>query len=283
MPNLLTKELRREIITEQKLDIPYDSTGFVKCLIESHNLSESAASKQVELIRYADVEFWTPGDPELFRLISKCRSEAEKTSSESIRHLFNDFVVQAIVVNIEAFEEMLDETDKESKSQLRNIINAYSAYLAFIKCSMDYTSSEDDGNDEHEYTFQNADIRFAPVPLDKEFKKYLDESRFPVRTRDKMLSNLRKLNSLVINNGRGDSDWLQQLVDRASNGVIIRSSRLTAQSLFHNALRHIEDYNIAEDTLRGGYTSLNHYINFLMSAQKSGMLQEIVNQSHNIL
>lgn len=81
-----------------------------------------------------------------------------------------------------------------------------------------------------------------------------------------MMSKLRKLNELVINNGRGDSDWLGKLVERVKAGENIRRARFQASTVIHSVLANIiSEDEINGDDLSGGQTALNHYIEFLIS------------------
>lgn len=267
MTNSMTRGLREVMIEQEKLDIPYDSNGFIKWLTLSAGMSAESANRQVELIRTADIELWTPGDPELFKIIPQWIAEAEK-SSPVLRTLLCDFAVDAISGYIDDLTEMRTEVTKNSLPLLEQIIEAFTLYRAYIESTLaEYISER--GEDEITVGRAKSPIRYPHIPLDTEFKNYLDDCKYPTGTRDRMMTNLRKLNHIVINNGRGDSDWLQKIVDNASTGRNIRYARLTAHTLVHNALRHITDYDVSESDLRGGQTAINQYLNFLMLRQKA--------------
>ena len=140
----------------------------------------------------------------------------------------------------------------------------------------EYIDSEEEPEDLDKWIaeakkYSNVTIqkKYPPVPFEDEFKVYLINSYFPNKTRYKMLTNLRKLNSLIINNGRGDSDWLQKLADRASNGLNIRYSRLIADKMIHSAMENIDNTDeISISDLRGGLTAIGKYIDFLILKSK---------------
>ncbi|MDE5800651.1 MAG: hypothetical protein K2H74_06470 [Paramuribaculum sp.] len=265
MANLMTRELREMMIEQEKHDIPYNSTGFTKWLTEIAGRTAESAARQVELIRTADIELWSPGDPEIFNLIPKWIEEAEK-STPAIRTLLSDFAVDAISGYIDDLAEIRDEVKKNNLPLLEQIIEAYTLYRAFIESTLaEYISEKSD-----DVTISKEDkapVRYPLVPLDDEFKSYLDSCKYPTCTRDRMMTNLRKLNHIVINNGRGDSDWLQKIVDKATSGCNIRYARMTAHTLVHNALQHTSDYNVSESDLRGGQTAINQYVKFLILRQ----------------
>lgn len=263
MANFTTKALRKEVIEQQKLDIPYDSECFATWLIKSHKLSIKDAAKQVELIQIADLELWAPGDPEYFSIISDQISEAKESQSHELQLLHNDFAIELVDDYIDELHELDENIDEHCKSLLKDIINAFKWYKAYLT---DMLEVSDDRFKIVEIPPIN--VRYKNVPLENEFKKHLDDISYPASTRDKMLSNLRKLNSLVIDNGRGDSDWLQKIVNKALEGRNIMSAKFIAHQLVHNALANLESYNIPEAALRGGLTTLNSYIEFLIYNQK---------------
>lgn len=250
------------------LDIPYNAEGFEKWLTTSCGMTARKTRETVELIRQADIELWQPGDPEIFQQISRWVSEAANTKFDSVRTLLRDFVILTIAEEISQLESLKEEVEKGSEGFLNNVIAAYRQYLTFMKVSLCYSDEEWGNlmNDEGVADNVNQLKRYAPVPLDKEFRQYLTDCRFRVKNRDKMMSKLRKLNELVINNGRGDSDWLGKLVERVKAGENIGRARFQASTMYHSVLANItSEDEINGDDLSGGQTALNHYIEFLIS------------------
>lgn len=263
MTNSMTRNLRQEMIDQQKVDIPYDSDGFIKWLIESGGMDEREARRCCDRILIADVELWEPGDPEPFSLIAELIANGKK-ANEMMRRVFNDFAVETIAGHIDYLEDLKDDTHKKNLDLLNDVIEAYKWYLRFMEDTLGATAEEVTAEDFE----QPEQVRYAPVPLDDEFKNYLDESKYTQNSRDKMLTNLRKLNALVIDNGRGESKWLENMVQKASQGGNINSKRLVAHRLVHHALAYTKDFNISKDSLRGGLSALNAYIRFLINRQK---------------
>lgn len=272
MTNPMTRNLRQEMIDQQKLDIPYDSDGFIKWLIESAGMEEREATGLCDRILIADIELWSPGDPELFLLIAEL-IEVGKKANEMMRLILNYSAIETIAGHINYLEELKDSTQKKSLDLLNDVIEAYKWYLRFMEDTIgaipEYLRSMEDilGATLDDFD-QTETVRYAPVPLDNEFKMYLDESKYTRSSRDKMLTNLRKLNTLVIDNGRGDSKWLENMVKKASQGGNINSKRVVAHRLVHYALAYTKDFNLSESSLRGGLTALNAYIRFLIHRKK---------------
>lgn len=277
MPNFVTKTLRESMIEENKLDIPYDSIGFVNWLLNFNGYSTEDAKRQVQLIRDADIELYQPGDADIFRAIAEWIEQAKETKFESIRSLNHDFVFISLITQIEYLQDMEASVSDESLPFLNEVIEAYKLYRNYLMDSLCYSYEQlercyvdayedSDGNTYcGEIESVNTHQKYDSIPLEDEFNEYIIDSRFSQDTRYKMLSNLRKFNSLIINNGRGDSDWLQRLADNAKAGINIRYARLKANILVHNVMDNIDEtsgINISE--LRGSLTALNHYINFLI-------------------
>lgn len=268
MANPITKSLREGIIETQKLDIPYDATGFVKWLTETHNMSTKEAELQVQLIRDADLELWEPEDPEIFQLIATWLNDARDSKYENVRTLMYDFVFLTLKSQIENLQELDSRIEEDSKTFLHSVIKAYNYYLDFMRFTLNYSPEDDDL--EYDFEEENDDNesvkRYAPIPLEKEYKNYLIDRHFTQNTRHKTMTNLRKLNSLVINNGRGDSDWLQKLADKARAGVNIRYAHVQAHNIIHTILKKNDETDgINVHALKGGLTSINHYLDFLIS------------------
>lgn len=259
--------MKKDLVEKMYLGIPYNSEGFKNWLITSRILSEEEAKKQIDLIREADIELWEPGEPELFRLLGEWLEEARKASSETLRTLYLDFSFTSLVSHIQELEEMNKEVKKEGRKFLSEVIIAFKWYEAFLRSYYDYYEFEPELYE----IYESEDTkRYPKIPLDKEFNQYLKDSKFSDNLRYKMVSNLRKLNALVINNGRGDSDWLQKLVDKAKAGVNIRYSRLMASELVHSAIDNIDkSEGVTEDMLRGALSTLNHYLDFLIRSYLS--------------
>lgn len=268
MANLMTRELRASIIEQNKLDIPYDADEFVTWL--SKDMPKDKALRQVELIRIGDIELWSPGDPELFNLIAEWIKEGENAPI-NIRILLNDFVISAISGHIEYLEELRNDVTPKSEKLLNDLIDAYVRYRSFMCHSLEHSESETFVIDNSSEQPDQRVPRYPKLPLDDEFKQYLDDSKYPRSTRDKMLSNLRKFNYVVINNGRGDSNWLHEIYQRASQGQNINSARMTAYTIFHKVLNTVEHFDISKAGLSGAYSSLNAYIRFIIdTTKKSG-------------
>lgn len=255
--------LRDDVIEKMYLGIPYNSVGFKNWLVTSRILSEEDAKKQIELIREADIELWEPGEPELFRLLGDWLEEARKAGSENLRSLYLDFSFSLLVSHIQELEEMKKEAKKDGRKFLSDVINAYKLYESFLRSALDYYEFEQNLYDVEEKDEDNK--RYPKIPLDNEFNQYLKDSNFSDNVRYKMVSNLRKLNALVINNGRGNSDWLQKIVDKAMAGENIRYSRLLANELVHSAIDNIDGTEgLTEFMLRGALSTLNHFLDFVI-------------------
>lgn len=273
MANAMTRSVREGMIDMYKLDIPYNSVGFVKWLTENTRLTDKEAEEQVNLIRQADIDLWEPGDPdmsdpEIFELIKTYIIEGKNAKFDSVKELMYEFAFAVLDAQMETLEDMRDDIEESCIPFLNRVLEAYKYYRIFLKYELDYIPEYQDEEDieEEDYAEKPASVRYESVPLEDEFKQYLIDSHYPPSTRYKMVSNLRKLNSLVINNERGDSNWLQSLVDKALNGLNIRYARLTADRLVHNTMNNINgDDNLTIDTLRGGLSSLNSYLDFLIS------------------
>lgn len=76
MVNLKKTTLKKDLIEKMYLGIPYNSEGFKNWLVTTQILSEEKAQKQIELIRETDIEFWEPGESELFKLLGEWLEEA---------------------------------------------------------------------------------------------------------------------------------------------------------------------------------------------------------------
>lgn len=259
MANPLSKNLHAAMIEENGIDIPYDSTGFKHWLTSSERLSEEEADKHISLIQDANAELWQPGDFELFQILKKWLEKANNTKSVTLRTLNIDFAFSLLDCFILDMQQMQEMPDYEDSSLFRDALNACGKYQTYLRSSLNYVSTNEDTS------LPPMNERYDKIPLDKEFSAYLKESKFADSTRYRMLTNLRSLNSAIINTGRGDSNWLQKLADKASNGENIRYARITARRLVHSAMSNIdEDGQITSTDLQGALTSINHYISFLI-------------------
>ena len=270
MNSPIKKSLREGMIEMQGLDIPYNAVGFAKWLTVAHQMSLEDAEHQVRLIREADIELWEPEDPEIFLNISSWINDARNAKSEIVREMLYDFVFITLKTQIEYLQELDKDIKKSSKPFLNSVLEAYKYYFAFMSDLLVYSQErldslfEEDENDE-ENDLEESTVRYAPLPLDSEYNRYLIESRFSNKTRYKMMTNLRKLNHYIINNGRGDSNWLQRLIDEVKSGISIRRARPIAHKMVHAAIENIDETDdITIDALRGGLTSINHYLDFLI-------------------
>ena len=152
---------------------------------------------------------------------------------------------------------------KASKKVLSDVITAFEWYEAFLLETFNYYEFDDLYEEESE----EENKRYPKIPLDNEFNQYLKELTFPDGVRYKMVSNLRKLNALVINNGRGNSDWLQSVADKAKAGTNIRYTRLITHHSVHAVIENLDGTEgLTEDMLRGALSTLNHYLDFLIRA-----------------
>lgn len=269
MANLLTSNLRQSMVETQDLDIPYGANDFVCWLRSSQRMSKKSAERQVDLIREADCMLWEPGDGEMFTHIAELIDRG-KDESETLRSLFNGFAIDEITAYIEYLKELIeDQPTAESSAFLNKVIVAYRWYLTYLSVRLGFVKAED-LNLDPEYKAMSEDmvVRYNKVPLEDEFKDYLKEVKYPANTRDKMLSSLRKLNDLVIDNGRGDSKLLDKMVKEAAANLMIYSKRLTFSRLFHHALSNINYYGMDESALKAGYSAINAYISFLIHRQK---------------
>lgn len=259
-----SKTISREDMEEKMFrGIPYNSLGFKNWLVTSRILSEEEAKKQIDLIREADIELWEPNEPELFRLLGEWLEEARKASSEILRSLYLDFSFTLLVSHIQELKEMMKDLKKDGKKFLSGIITAFEWYETFLRSTFNYYEFDPDLYDEIDA--EDKPNRYPKIPLDDEFSQYLKDSKYSDKVRHKMMTNLRKLNALVINNGRGDSDWLQKLVDKAKAGENIRYARMIANKVVHSAIDNIDGTEgITESALRGGLSTLNRYLDFLI-------------------
>lgn len=246
------------------LGIPYNSEGFKNWLVTSRILSKEEAKRQIELIREADIELWEPGTPELFKLLGEWLEEARKATSETVRSLYIDFSFTLLITHTQELQEMKEEVKKDGREFLTEVISAFNLYEAFLRDILHYHEYVP-GLYSDIYESETETKRYPKIPLDKEFSQYLKDSKFSDRVRHKMMTNLRKLNALVINNGRGESDWLQSVVDKAKAGINIRYTRLIADHSVHAVIENFDDTEgLTEDMLRGALTTLNHYLDFLI-------------------
>lgn len=252
--------MKEDLIEKIYLGIPYNSSGFKKWLVTSGILSEEEAKKQIDLIREADVELWEPGEPELFRLLGEWLEEARKAKSETLRTLYLDFSFTFLLSHIQELQEMKKTVTKKGKKFLSDVIVAFKWYETFLRSWLDYYEFEPEL-----YTEDPESKRYPKIPLDDEFNQYLKDSKYIDNVRYKMVSNLRKLNALVIDNGRGESDWLQSVVEKAKAGVNIRYTRMIADHFVHATIDNIDGTEgLTEDMLRGALSTLNHYLDFLI-------------------
>ena len=255
--------MKEDLIENMFRGIPYNSVGFKNWLVTSRILSEEEAQKQIDLIREADIELWEPGEPELFRLLGEWHEEARKASSETLRTLYLDFSFTLLVSHIQELKELKKTVKKDGKKFISGVITAFEWYESFLRSTLNYYEFEPDLYDEDDP--EEKSKRYPKIPLDDEFNQYLKESKYSDNLRHKMVSNLRKMNALVINNGRGDSDWLQKIVDKAKAGENIRYARLIANEIVHSAIDNIDGTEgITESALRGALSTLNHYLDFLI-------------------
>lgn len=264
MANLKNTTMKEDLIEKMYLGIPYNSEGFKNWLVTFRILSEEEATKQVELIREADIEFWEPCEPELFKLLGEWLEEARKANSEILRSLYLDFSFTLLVSHIQELKELKETVKKDGRKFITDVIEAFRMYEAFLRTTLNYHEFDPELYSDL-YEGKEESKRYPKIPLDSEFSQYLKDLTFPDSVRYKMLSNLRKLNALVINNDRGDSDWLQSLVDKAKAGFNIRYTRLIADHLVHSTIDNIDGTEgTSEDMLRGALSSLNHYLDFLI-------------------
>lgn len=255
--------LRDDMVEKMFRGIPYNSVGFKNWLVTSRILSEEEAQKQIDLIREADIELWEPGEPELFRLLGEWLEEARKASSETLRALYLDFSFTLLVSHIQELKELKETLKKDGKKFISGVITAFEWYESFLRSTLNYYEFDPDLYDEDDT--EEKFKRYPKIPLDDEFSQYLKDSKYSDKVRHKMMTNLRKLNALVINNGRGDSDWLQKIVDKAKAGENIRYARMIANELVHNAIDNIDGTEgITESALRGALSTLNQYLDFLI-------------------
>lgn len=256
--------MKEDIIEKMYLDIPYNSEGFKNWLVTSRILSEEEVKKQVELIREIDIELWESGEPELFKLLGDWLEEARNANSEILRSLYLDFAFTILVSHTQELKELKETVKKDDRKFITDVIEAFRMYEAFLRATLNYHEFDPELYSDL-YEGEEERKRFPKIPLDSEFSQYLKDLTFPDSVRYKMLSNLRKLNALVINNGRGESDWLQSVVDKAKAGINIRYTRLIADHSVHAAIENIDGTEgLNEDMLRGALSSLNHYLDFLI-------------------
>lgn len=252
-------ELRKEMIEEQHLDIPFDSKGFTAWLIRSKFLSDNAAAKQVELIRKADLELWAPGDVEYFSLIAKWIGEVR--AMPETKGILSGFTIEIVDAFIDALNELSEEVADSSQPLLQEMIAAARLYKNYL---IDLLKVEDDETEPVEVP--SSSIRYPEFYLEEEFREYLDSQKYASDTRNKMMSNLRKLNALLGNTA--ERGWLNNLAEEAADGASISSMRRKAVATFDKMIAFIEDTPVAIDTKRGAYTAMHSYISFLSHAQK---------------
>lgn len=269
MANIFERSIRELQIEEGYVTVPFNAGGFKSWLKKNANMTDNEADQQIELIRQSEVEFWEPGDEETFSMIADWMQEAQ-SASENLRSLYYAYVVETISSNIEYIEAHRPILLKRCIPFLDKVLKAYYLYLNFMEMTLGYEHEEDnDDDDEVDTPVSITSTRYPKVPLEDDFKSYLDESRYKSKTRDKMMTNLRKFNALVIDNGRGDSKWLEQMVQKSEDGGNIYNKRLIANRIFHHALAYCKDYDISEDALRGAGSALNAYIQFLIFRQRT--------------
>ena len=158
---------------------------------------------------------------------------------------------------------MKETLKKDGKKFISGVITAFEWYESFLRSVFNYFEFDPDLYDEDDT--EEKFKRYTKIPLDDEFSQYLKDSKYSDKVRHKMMTNLRKLNALVINNGRGDSDWLQKIVDKAKAGENIRYARMIANELVHNAIDNTDGTEgITESALRGALSTLNRYLDFLI-------------------
>lgn len=268
MANLLTRMLREEFIDQNNIEVPYDSSRFCKWLVESGGMTEDEAHSLIERIILYDLE-WVPGDWDLFKSISDLALKSEKSTGD-LRRFYNDFILIEVDTYIEMMEERRELIKNESMMQFNEIIAAYRLFLEFQLATREHSSdwndycADEEDDDESEGEFSK---RYDPIPLDKEFKRYLSDRRYKRGTCDKMLSNIRQFNTLVINNGRGESNWLESMERRASEGKNIKSLRWEAYKLCQHAILYSDCFNMSVAALRGAQTALIAYVEFLIDRQ----------------
>lgn len=255
----MTIELRKEMIEEQHLDIPFDSKGFTTWLVQSKFLSTNAAAKQVELIRKADLELWSPGDVDYFSLIAKWIGESR--AMPKTKGILNGFAVETINALIDELNEMSEDVADSSQPLLQEMIAAVRLYKNYL---IDQLKVEDDETEEVEVP--SSSIRYPEFYLEGEFKKYLDGQKYTSKYRTKMMSNLRKLNALL--GDTTESGWLKDLADEAAAGASISSMRRKAVATFDKMTAFLDDTPVTKETAQEAYSAMQSYINFLSHAQK---------------
>ena len=255
----MTMELRKEMIEEQHLDIPFDSKGFTTWLVQSKFLSTNAADKQIELIRKADLELWSPGDVDYFSLIAKWIGESRATPET--KGILSSFTIEIVNAFIDELNEMKEDVADSSQPLLQEMIAAARLYKNYL---IDLLKVEDDETEAVEVP--SSSLRYPEFYLEKEFKEYLDSHKHTSGTRTKMMSNLRKLNALL--GDTAESGWLKNLADEAAAGASISSMRRKAVATFDKMTAFLDDTPVTKDTARGAYTAMHSYISFLSHAQK---------------
>ena len=255
----MTMELRKEMIEEQHLDIPFDSKGFTTWLVNSEFLSANAAAKQIELIRKADLELWSPGDVDYFSLIAKWIGEAH-TMPET-KGILSGFTIEIVNAFIDELNEMKEDVADSSQPLLKEMIAAVRLYKNYL---IDLLEVEDDETEAVEVP--SSSLRYPEFYLEDEFREYLDSQKHTSGTRNKMMSNLRKLNALLGNTT--ERGWLKNLADEAAAGASISSMRRKAVATFDKMIAFLDDTPVTKDAAQGAYSATQGYINFLSHAQK---------------
>lgn len=255
----MTMELRKEMIEEQHLDIPFDSKGFTTWLVNSEFLSANAADKQIELIRKADLELWSPGDVDYFSLIAKWIGESRATPET--KGILSSFTIEIVNAFIDELNEMSEDVADSSQPLLQEMIAAARLYKNYL---IDLLKVNDDETDAVEMS--SSSIRYPEFYLEDKLREYLDSQKYASGTRNKMMSNLRKLNALLCNTT--ERGWLKNLADDAAGGASISNMRRKAVATFDKMTAFLDDTPVTNDAVRGAYTAMHSYISFLSHAQK---------------
>ncbi|MDE6808655.1 MAG: hypothetical protein K2J42_00995 [Muribaculaceae bacterium] len=288
MSELSTREIRKRMIEENNLQIPYNADGFVKWLIESSGKSEQDAYEILAKVREADLELWKPNESvDFFSIIAEWHVKAQNcTDYVMVRHLHSDIInaMNACVIILK-----YDSADSGNAKTFEQWIKAYQWYLRFLNdwLKTDYQSrfheflpNEQDEKDETGPHDNHEDgFRF---PFEDEFEEYLD-STYPPRTKQKICANLSCLNKILNKNPRKElpedlkhSSYLLleylydngfkknlndiiRLINRVDIDVILDTINETGDQLVEQAWK----YNISESTAQNCKTALTRYIEFL--------------------
>lgn len=154
-----------------------------------------------------------------------------------------DFAFSLLITHIYELQEVKKEVKKDGRVFLTDVIGAFELYEALLRYTFHYNDYDPELYSDI-YENKEAPTRYPKIPLDKEFSQYLKDSKFSDKVRYKMMTNLRKLNALVINNGRGESDWLQSVVDKVKAGINIRYTRLIADHSVHAAIEILMEQRV---------------------------------------